>query len=176
MFFIDIAVPRDIDPAINKVANAYCYDIDDLNAVIDANRREREEEALRAQAIIEEEVGRYLRWFGSLSAVPTVKALRQAFQQTGERELEKILHQSPRLSSRESQRMQRLVHNLVNKLLHSPSTALRQLAEDGNGKLYLEAISTLFDLPVNAPTTAGEDPAEEDEERPADDNVLPFSS
>jgi glutamyl-tRNA reductase len=166
MFFIDIAVPRDIDPAINQLSGAYCYDIDDLNGVIDAHRREREREALKAQQIVEEEARRFEGWFASLSAVPAVKALRQRFHAIGETELEKALAQLPELSPKSQQQVRRLVQALVNKLLHAPSTALRQLAEQGNGQLLAEALSQLFDLQlasVNAHAESDEELPEPDE-------------
>jgi glutamyl-tRNA reductase len=146
MFFIDIAVPRDIDPAVNDLPDAYCYDIDDLNQAIDANRREREAEARKAQRIIEEEVERFERWFESLSAVPTIKALRDAFHRAGEQELDKTLAQLAELSPREAHQVRRMVHGLINKLLHAPSTQLKSLSEQGNGTLYAEAIAQLFSL------------------------------
>jgi glutamyl-tRNA reductase len=146
MFFIDIAVPRDIDPAINGLSGAYCYDIDDLNGVIDAHRREREREALKAQHIVEDEVRRFEGWFASLSAVPAVKALRQRFHEIGESELDKALAQLSGLPPKSQQQVRRLVHALVNKLLHAPSTSLRQLAEQGHGQLLAEALAQLFEL------------------------------
>ena len=190
MFFIDIAVPRDIDPGVNDLANAYCYDIDDLNSAIDANRREREAEASQAQKIVEEEVARFERWYESLSAVPTIKALRHGFHLLGEKELEKALAQLPDLSPREAHHVRRLVHGLLNKLLHAPSTQLKQLAEQGNGTMYAEAISQLFGLraaagaPQSAPGGRGaaergarERSAPGGEEEGAADNVvrLPLS-
>jgi glutamyl-tRNA reductase len=169
MFFIDIAVPRDIDPAVNGLANAYCYDIDDLNSVIDANRREREAEALKAQHIVEEEVARYLRWSESLAAVPTIRALRHTFHLLGENELDKALAQLPDLTQREERQVRRLVHGLINKLLHSPSIQLKQLAQQGNGTLYAEAIARLFGLHPEQVPAPGE--AAGARERPAQERV-----
>ena len=162
MFFIDIAVTRDIDPAVNKIRNAYCYDIDDLNSVIDANRRERENETHKAQRIVEEEVVRFEGWFESLSAAPTIKALRQNFHVIGERELDKALQQMEHLSPRDANQVRRMVHGLLNKLLHQPSTALKQTAEQGNGKLYAEVIAQLFGLSgATGPEGMGTLPPEE---------------
>ncbi|SVE49519.1 uncharacterized protein METZ01_LOCUS502373, partial [marine metagenome] len=77
LFLIDIAVPRDIDPAIRDVDNVFLFDIDDLESVVAANRSEREDEILRVQSIVDEELNEFLHWFNSLSAAPLIKALRQ---------------------------------------------------------------------------------------------------
>ncbi|NIP73486.1 MAG: glutamyl-tRNA reductase, partial [Gammaproteobacteria bacterium] len=83
MFVIDIAVPRDVDPEVNDLADVYCYDVDDLQAVADANQSNREKEALQAQRIVEEEVTEFVRWKRSDSIKPVIKALRQRFAETG---------------------------------------------------------------------------------------------
>lgn len=146
IFFIDIAVPRDVDPAVNDIADMYCYDIDDLQAVTDANRAEREKEALAAQQIVEEEVDRYEQWRDSLAHVPTIHALRRQFEEVGEAELAKILKKSPHLSDEDGQELRRLTRNLINKLLHTPSTRLKQTGDGLGGMLYGDALRDLFDL------------------------------
>jgi glutamyl-tRNA reductase len=153
MFFIDIAVPRDIDPAVNHITDAYCYDIDDLHGVIDQHKREREREALAAQRIVEEEARRFEAWYQSLAAVPAIRALRQRFHAVGAAELEKALAQLPDLPPKSADQLRRLVHGLVNKLLHAPSTALRQFSEQGQGQLLAETLAQLFglELPPAAP-------------------------
>ena len=150
MFFIDIAVPRDVDPAINELSNVYCYDIDDLKAVADNNLKERAREASKAHEILVEDIEQYERWAQSLGIVPTVKALRNHFSHTAHSELEKALARMNHLDANDRAQVQRLVHAVVNKLLHTPSTQLRRLAEEHDGRLYTEALATLFDLPVPA--------------------------
>jgi len=146
MFLIDIAVPRDVDPAVNEFSNVYRYDVDDLQAVADANRKEREREAQAAQTIIDQEVDRYSKWYDALGAVPTVRALRERFTAVGEDELTKALSQLKHLSSQDQARVQRLVRTLVNKLLHTPSTRLKTSTDTEEGRLYAEALTQLFDL------------------------------
>lgn len=148
LFFIDIAVPRDIDPAVNELSNVYCYDIDDLKAVADSNLQERAREASKAQEIIAENVEQYERWNQSLAAVPMVKALRNRFSDTANAELKKSLAKLTHLSAEDHARVEQLVHTLVNKLLHAPSTQMRRMAEDDEGRLYTEALATLFELPL----------------------------
>ena len=146
MFLIDIAVPRDIDPAVEKVSNVYSYNIDDLKAVADANKHEREREAQIAQGIVEEEVNSYLQWRSSLSVVPTVKALRQHFTSLAQQEAEKALERMSHLSAEDEKAVRSMVDRLVNKLLHSPSTRLKEVGDDMNGLMYADSIIALFDL------------------------------
>jgi glutamyl-tRNA reductase len=150
MFFIDIAVPRDVDPAINQLRNVYLYDIDDLQAVASANLKEREREALAAQAIIDEDLARFQRWFDTLGMVPTVKALRERFASVGEQELERSMARLSHLPGQDQEQVQKLVRSVINKLLHVPSTRLKSLAEGQDGRLYAEALSAIFDLQPDA--------------------------
>lgn len=164
MFLIDIAVPRDIDPAIHQLSDVYLYDIDDLQSVTNANMKEREREAEAAQAIIDEDQGRFLRWIDSLAVVPTVKALREQFTAVGEQELERAMAKLQHLPPQDQQQVQKAVRAVVNKLLHTPSTRLKALAEDKDGQHYAEMLSSVFGLesqPTDTPATG--DAAAEDE-------------
>ncbi len=146
MFLIDIAVPRDVDPAVNKLPNVYRYDVDDLQSVAEANLKEREREAQAAQAIVEQDVDRYLRWHEALGAVPAVRALRDRFSRVSEAELEKVLVQLKHLPPQDQARVQRLVRTVVNKLLHTPSMRLKQATGTEEGRLFADALTRLFDL------------------------------
>ena len=84
MFFIDIAVPRDIDPTVNELSGVYCYDIDDLQGVVEQNREERREQSNLAEEIIRKELQKVMLWFETQSVIPTVKSLRESFQETVE--------------------------------------------------------------------------------------------
>ncbi len=90
MFFIDIAVPRDIEPEINDLPGAYCYDIDDLQNVVQRNQEERIRQAEQADKILEDEIARVQDWFLTRSAVPTIRKIRNEFQDIGQAELEKL--------------------------------------------------------------------------------------
>jgi glutamyl-tRNA reductase len=100
MFFIDISVPRNIDPLVNNISNAYVYDVDDLQGVVAANLKERTKEARRAEAIIEEEIETFYRWIKSLDVVPTIIALRNSLEEIRKSELEKAASQLEGLSDR----------------------------------------------------------------------------
>ena len=91
MFFIDIAVPRDIEPSVNDIDNAYLYNVDDLQSVVDGNIKERRKEADKAEKIVEEEVGTFEKWIASLQVVPTIVQLRQSVEAMRAAELEKSL-------------------------------------------------------------------------------------
>lgn len=150
MFLIDIAVPRDVDPQVNQLSNIYCYDVDDLQQVAEDNKSEREQEALSAQRIVEDEVARFVRWKHSDAVKPVLKALRQHFAATGEQELDKLLGRLKHLPESDAKALRGLVQSLVNKLLHLPSTNLRNMGEDLNGQMYAQALQELFGLAPDA--------------------------
>src|SRR5512133_4154796 len=91
MFFIDIAVPRDIDPRVNDIDNVYLYDVDDLQGVVAANLKERHKEAKKAEGIIDQEIGQFFRWLASLEVVPTIVSLRGRLEEIRKGEVEKTL-------------------------------------------------------------------------------------
>jgi len=146
MFFIDIAVPRDIDPEINKLHGTFCYDIDDLQTIVSQNQEERKKQSIKAEEIIEEELSKLEIWFRSLSAVPTIRSLRKAFHSTAEEELQKVFRRIKRLPESERKEIEHFVYRLVHKLLHDPSRNLRKLAQEEDSHLHMESIAKLFDL------------------------------
>ncbi len=146
LFFIDIAVPRDVDPEVHQLSDVYCYDIDDLQAVSKANKQERAMEVLQAQAIIEQEIDHYAQWYDCQPVIPTIKALRRYFEDVGEQELQKSLSKLGHLSDRDAVQMRKLVRKLVNRLLHTPSTRLKEMGENANVLLIADTLNTLFDL------------------------------
>src|SRR5208337_2354470 len=103
LFFIDIAVPRDVDPRVNEIDNVYVYDIDDLQGVIDHNREERQSQAQIAEHIINEETIKFNNWMNSLSAVPTIVSVRQKAESIRRNELRKTFSQLPHLSENEKE-------------------------------------------------------------------------
>lgn len=155
MFFIDIAVPRDVHPDVNELSNVYCYDVDDLQAAATANHREREEEGFKAQQIVEEEVHRFLRWREADSVAPVITALRGHFQETGASEVEKTLARLKHLSKSDAAAVRKMVDGLLKKLLHAPSTHLKQLEDGEDRLLHAEAVARAFGLnphPADAPS------------------------
>jgi len=147
MFLIDIAVPRDIDPQINDIANTYVYDIDDLQSVVDTNLKTREAEADRAQVIIDEEISRMEEWLVTLDVVPTIKTFREKVLDLANIELQKGLDQLGDISDRQERAVRSMINGFAYKLLHHPTVTMKQKAKDGAAGLeYLQTINELFGL------------------------------
>lgn len=146
IFFIDIAVPRDIDPKVNKVDNAYLYDIDDLQAVVDANIAERDREGQRAELIIDREVEDFIGWLNSLEVVPAIAALKEKAEVIRATETIKALNKLENPTEREKNIINALTGIIVNKLLHEPIVRAKECAGKKDGYLYIESLRYLFDL------------------------------
>ena len=146
MFFIDIAVPRDIDPKVNDVENVYLYDMDDLQGVVASNLQQRAEEAKKAEAIIEMEIGQFFKWLSSLNVTPTVVALRSRFEEIRQAELARTLATWKDLSPEGQKRVEALTGAIVNKLLHQPTSMLKRSEQGNRHDLYVDALRNLFDL------------------------------
>lgn len=147
MFLIDIAVPRDIDPAANKLDSIYLYDVDDLQGVVQANLKERQKEAAKAELIITAEVSQFQDWLSTLEVKPTIVALRQQMEQFRQVEMDKTLSSLNKLNDKERKAIESMTCAIVNKILHHPTHILKQTNNATNGGLYLDAVRTLFDLP-----------------------------
>lgn len=148
MTVIDIAVPRDAEPEIGKFDGVYLFDIDDLEKVVAANLAERAKAAEHAGQIVEHEAGQFEQWLRTQGVVPTIRALRDRFAQVADAELQKALDQLSRREHTPPQQrevVQRLVQLVVNKLLHTPTTALRESSAD-EAALRAEVLCDLFGL------------------------------
>ncbi len=130
MFFIDIAVPRDIDPEINELNGTFCYDIDDLQTLVSQNQVERKKQSIKAEEIIENELIKLELWFKSLSAVPTIRSLRKAFHSIAEEEMVKSFKNLKNIPESERKKVEQLVQRLIHRLLHEPSRKLKKIAHD----------------------------------------------
>jgi glutamyl-tRNA reductase len=151
MFFVDMAVPRNFDPAINALANVYLYDIDDLGVAVAGNVDEREREAVRAEAIVEEEAERFWRWFGSLEVVPTIVAIREKVEAIRLRELEKALATLKDQAPRHRALLDTLTSSIVNKILHAPIASLKRQDERAESLDLIASARRLFDLEFPPP-------------------------
>ena len=175
MVVIDIAVPRDAEPAIGKLENVFLYDIDDLEKVVASNLAERAKAADHAGRIVEHEASQFEHWLRSQGVVPTIRALRQKFAQVADAEVQKALDQLARKEHTPAQQrelLQRVVQLVVNKLLHQPTTALREATGD-EATVRAEVLCELFDLqPVDGdrdsqPTLAEQPQAPDIQDRKA---------
>jgi len=146
IFFIDIADPRDIEPRVGEIENAYLYNIDDLQKVTHENIKDRGKEALKAEAIVEDEVVTFVNWYRSLDITPTIVALRKKFEEIRKKELEKTFSLHPDLSDKERKSLEALTSAIINKILHDPVTLLKKSNEETTADLYLDALQNLFQL------------------------------
>ncbi|MGD0694572.1 MAG: glutamyl-tRNA reductase [Terriglobia bacterium] len=136
VFFVDIAVPRDIDPAVNELDNAFVYDIDDLEQVVDANKKQRQREAAFAEQIVNEEVGKEMRRLASRDVVPTIVALEDRLNRIRESETERYHGRLASLSPEQREAVDSLTRGIVNKIIHGPITELKSGAgQPGHGSL-----------------------------------------
>jgi glutamyl-tRNA reductase len=147
LLLIDIALPRDVDPAVANLPGIALFNLDDLQAEVSEGIRLRLQEVAHVQAIIAEEVGAFEHWLRSLSVVDTISDLRQHVESLRQQELERTLHKlAPSLTEHDSAAVQELTNRLVNKLLHTPMLRLKDAAASGQGHVYSEALRYLFDL------------------------------
>jgi glutamyl-tRNA reductase len=146
IFLIDIANPRDIDPACNEVDNVYLYNIDDLQAVVAANLQGRGREAERAGGIIEREVEVFQEWLRGLDVVPTIVSLRSRIEEIRATELAKAMARLGELSPQQRETIAAMTTAMVNKILHQPMTELRRRAVQQDAHLYSSVLRRLFGL------------------------------
>jgi len=146
MFFIDIAVPRDIDPEINTVDNLFLYDIDDLQKVVHANLKERLREAQRGEEIADHEVENLLRRLKTLDVVPTIVELQSLLEQIRRHEIARQNSQFAGLTDDQRAAIDALTKGIVNKILHAPISHLKHLAQQPDGLQVVETVRRIFNL------------------------------
>ncbi len=134
LFFIDIAVPRDLDPKLNDLENVDLYDIDDLSQVVEMNKSERSREAVKAERIVKEETGKFDNWYQSLAVTPTILSLRKKVDQIIAQELKKTMPRLDKLDDREKQSIEKMVNAVSAKILHDPLIYLKTEACHGRDK------------------------------------------
>lgn len=140
LFVFDLAIPRDIDPEIADIDGVRLFNIDDLSAIAEENLAERKRAAAAAESVISEEVDAFLRWWDSLDALPTVKAIRQNAEGIRRREVAKALDMLSDVSPQNRQVVDALTRSIVNKILHDPTASLKQ----GANKTHIRAARNLF--------------------------------
>jgi glutamyl-tRNA reductase len=151
LFFVDIAVPRDIDPAANRIDNVYLYNIDDLQGIVEMNRAERHKEAVRAEHIIAAEALKFDGWLRTLEVVPIIVSLREKAEQIREAEVRKTLSQMHSLTEEEAEVVRTLSQSMVNKLLHDPILFLKRASTRARKDFYLDVARKLFHLDEDQP-------------------------
>ena len=150
MFLIDIAVPRDIEPDVSKLDHAFLYNIDDLEAVVASNLKDRHQEAARAEQIVSEEAKRFYDQLQIFQVNPTIKALHQQFRQIADSELQACFYKAT-LSDQQEAAVASMTQAIVKKLLHHPMQNLRCAVNDGDSDhgQYVQALQELFALDIN---------------------------
>lgn len=150
MFLIDIAVPRDVDPAVNELDSVYLYDMDDLQQVVTANLENRKQEADKAETIIAEEIEQFHKWVATLEVTPTIVALRRQFDELRRGELERTLAAWKDAPPDAEKRLEALTTAYMNKLLHQPTAVLKRAGQGNRNDLYLDALRALFALELGS--------------------------
>jgi glutamyl-tRNA reductase len=145
LFVIDIAVPRDVAEDAGKVPGVFLYDLDDVKKVAEANLLERKKEAAAAEAILEEEIREFLEWRRSLEVVPLLVELRRRADEIRRAEVDKARKRLGPLTPEQESALEAATSAIVNKLLHSPTVELKQMAGDGRGE-HVSLVRRLFGL------------------------------
>ncbi|MCL6638538.1 MAG: glutamyl-tRNA reductase [Firmicutes bacterium] len=148
IFIVDIAVPRDVEPAVGCLEGVTLYDIDDLKNVVDHNLAQRKEAAIQAEAIIEEELDEFMKWLATQFTVPTIAALKNWGEEIKQKELKRALNRLGEISEHDRKVVSSMANSIVNQILHVPITQLKAYALTTEGHLYTEILQNLFNLDV----------------------------
>lgn len=146
LFFLDIAVPRDIDPRVNEVDNVYIYDIDDLQGVVRRNLEERRYEVEQAESIVVRETGTYLTWLRTQELGPLIVELRHHLHEVGRREMERFHVRIGTLDERQHKALEEMTGSLINKILHHPIQVMKRGAATDGAGARIELIRAMFGL------------------------------
>jgi Glutamyl-tRNA reductase len=154
---LDIAMPRDVDPAVATLDNVFLYDMDDLHAVVSANLARRQSVLPAAEAVVTDEVEKFWQWVAGLAAVPVLTQFREEMNRVRERELSTALRRMSDLTPEQRAAVEHFSQALMNKFLHEPSVRLRAAAANGRGLGVVDAARYLFALDERAATSAEPD-------------------
>ena len=146
LLFVDLAVPRDVDPRLASIDGCFVYDVDDLEAVVATSLEGRRSEAVHAERIVAAEAERFVAWQASLAVVPAIASLRARAEEIRAAELERLEPRLGRLSESERAAVETVTAQIVNKLLHLPTVRLKEAAVTPDGLLYADAVRHLFGL------------------------------
>lgn len=146
LFFIDIAVPRDVEPKINRLDNIFLYDIDDLKEVVNENTSQRKHEAVIAERIIEEEVIKFSKWMKTLDVVPTIVSLQEKINAIIESEIKRSLQNLGKLTPEQVENIETLTASVAQKIINDPIIKLKHMSERSSKDTYLDIARKLFNL------------------------------
>jgi glutamyl-tRNA reductase len=151
MFFIDIAVPRDVDPEMNKLDGIFVYDIDDLQQAVASHVADRKKEAERAEQMVEVEVERFHARLQTLDVVPTIVSLQEHLETIRQAEIDRVRGRLGPMSPEQEMAIETLTRGIVNKIMHTPITALKSAAREPHATTVIEVVRRLFNLRDNDP-------------------------
>ncbi|WP_144612378.1 glutamyl-tRNA reductase [Bacillus cereus] len=157
LFMVDIAVPRDIDPAIDELEGSFLYDIDDLQGVVEANRTERLKEAEKIQFMIEEEIVLFKTWLSTLGVVPLISALRDKALAIQSETMESLERKIPHLSDRERKVISKHTKSIINQLLKDPILVAKEIAAEEGADEKLALFAKIFDLEMEDVESSAEE-------------------
>ena len=146
LFFIDIAVPRDVEPKVNDLGNVYLYDIDDLKGIVEINIAQRQQEAFKAERIVEEEVIKFERWLKTLEVVPTIISLREKAEAIRHAEMRKTLSSLQKVTPSQMKAIEALTLSIAEKIISDPIVILKNKADRPTRDMYLDFARKLFNL------------------------------
>src|SRR5947209_12979381 len=146
MFFIDIAVPRDVAPEMNDLNGIFVYDIDDLQQAVSTHVADRRREAERAEALVHSEVDRYQARIQTLDVVPTIISLHDHLETIRQAEIDRVRGRLGTMSPEQELAVEALTRGIINKIMHTPVSALKTAARDQESTTVVELVRRLFDL------------------------------
>ena len=146
MFFIDIAVPRDVDPEMNKLDGIFVYDIDDLQQAVSTHVADRRREAERAEEIVNVEVTRFQQRLQSLDVVPTIVSLQDHLETIRQAEIDRVRGRLGNLSPEQETALETLTRGIVNKIMHTPVSTLKTAASEPEATTIIDVVRRLFNL------------------------------
>jgi glutamyl-tRNA reductase len=155
LLVVDLAVPRDVDPACREIPGVSLHDVDDVQGMVERNASGREAEARRAESVLDAEQARFERWLGSLEVLPTIAALRARADEIVRRVLAENRSRWEGLSDADHRRLEKVAASIASRMLHEPTLRLKRAAEDEAAYEQIHALRDLFGL------DAGTAPAEE---------------
>lgn len=146
MFFIDIAVPRDVDAEVNKLDGVFVYDIDDLQQVVSSHMSDRKREAQKAEDIVAVEVDRFLAQMRTADVVPTIVSLQEHLETIRQAEIDRVRGRLGELSPEQEIAVEAMTRGIINKIMHTPITALKSAAREQEATTVIDLVRRLFNL------------------------------
>ncbi|ATW24470.1 glutamyl-tRNA reductase [Candidatus Formimonas warabiya] len=148
LFMVDIAVPRDVEPAVGRIPGVTLLDIDDLRHVVDRNLEERKQAAVKAAALIDQEIEEFFKYLGTRFMVPTIQAFKRKLEAIRDHEVEQALRHLGQLSDKEIKTVHCMANSMINHIMHDPVVNLKGYGVTNQGHLYAEIFQNLFNLKV----------------------------